>query len=64
MGDEAAEDLFILAADTGVDDISVILSPVDFRIRDFPAEDRELPDWTPELYEEIKVELARLQNAK
>ena len=62
MGDEAAEDLFILAAETGLDNISVILSPADFRIRDFPPEERELPDWTPELYENIKAELAKLHD--
>lgn len=31
MGDEGAEDLFVLAADTGIKHITVILSPVDFR---------------------------------
>ena len=33
MGDEAAEDLFVLAAETGVDNVSIILSPVDFYIQ-------------------------------
>lgn len=30
MGDEAAEDLFVLAAETGIENVSIILSPVDF----------------------------------
>jgi murein L,D-transpeptidase YafK len=60
MGDEAAEDLFILAAETGIENVSVIISPVDFRIRDFPAQGRDLPGWAPELYEHIKTELAKL----
>jgi murein L,D-transpeptidase YafK len=61
MGNEAAEDLFILAAEAGIENISVILSPIDFRIRDFPMEERELPSWTPELYGGIKTELAKLR---
>jgi hypothetical protein len=64
MGDEAAEDLFILAAETGIDNILVIISPVDFRIRRFPSKGRELPGWTPELYEGIKAELSKLYDKR
>ena len=31
MGDPAIEELFVLAAETGLENIKVILSPVDFR---------------------------------
>ena len=34
MGDPATEDLFVLAAETGIKNISVILTPLDFRVRD------------------------------
>jgi len=57
MGDEAAEDLFVLAAQTGVDHVDVILSPVDFRKRDLPADIPPVPAWTPELYDSIRREL-------
>ncbi len=60
MGDEAAEDLFILAAETGIDNISVILSPVDFRKKVFPKVTYPLPEWTDVLYEQIKQELWKL----
>lgn len=60
MGDEAAEDLFILAAETGIDNISVILTPVDFRTDELPAHMPEVPDWTPELYTSIKQELMKV----
>jgi len=60
MGDEAAEDLFVLAADTGVEKITVILSPVDFRAEKPLPKDAKLTEWTPKLYEEIKVRLAKL----
>jgi hypothetical protein len=60
MGDEAAEDLFVLAADTGIERIKVILSPVDFRAGKPVPTDAKLPDWTPTLYAEIKTNLVKL----
>ncbi len=53
MGDEAAEDLFILSVRTGIENVTVIIAPVDFRLHDH----REyvigdLP-WTAELYEQL-----------
>ncbi len=60
MGDEAAEDLFILAAETGIENISVILAPVDLRIRDVPESTPELPPWAGELYDAIRKELEKL----
>lgn len=62
MGDKVAEDLFILAAEIGIDNISVILSPVDFRKRTFPEVTHPLPEWTDVLYEQIKQELSKLTN--
>jgi murein L,D-transpeptidase YafK len=62
MGDETAEDLFILAAETGIENISVILSPVDFRKSTFPEVTYILPEWTNVLYEQIKRELSKLTN--
>jgi len=59
MGDPAAEDLFVLAALTGIENITVILTPVDFRIGRSPELPGTPPAWTPELYERIKRELAR-----
>lgn len=60
MGDATAEDLFILAAETGIGNISVILSPVDFRKKAFPEVTHTLPEWTDVLYEQIKQELSKL----
>lgn len=59
IGDEAAEELFVLAAKTGIEKISVILTPVDFRERELPAEMPSIPDWTQELYDSIKQELLK-----
>ncbi|MFN2474845.1 MAG: murein L,D-transpeptidase family protein [Chthoniobacterales bacterium] len=57
MGDEAAEDLFVLAASVGIENVRVLLTPVDFRTETFnpPA---GTPPWTDRLYEEIALTLA------
>jgi L,D-transpeptidase catalytic domain len=61
MGDKAAEELFVLAAETGIDNIKVILSPVDFRIKQLPSTILPQTKWTPELYKLIKKELEKLK---
>jgi hypothetical protein len=61
MGDQAAEDLFVLAAETGINNITVILSPVDFRTKDLSGIQSNLPSWGPELYAQIKDELNKLK---
>ena len=61
MGDEAAENLFILAAETGIENIMVILAPADFRHRTLPPDMPPVPPWTAELYEQIRLELAKLR---
>ena len=59
IGDPAAEDLFVLAALTGIEKISVILAPLDFRSGASPELPDGAPPWTPGLYETIKRELAK-----
>lgn len=60
MGDTAAEDLFVLAADTGMGSIKVVVSPVDFRSAKLRPRGGSLPTWTTELYSTLKRELAKL----
>ncbi len=60
MGDEAAEDLFVLAAETGIENVAVILSPVDLRTRSLPTGMSGIPSWTSELYTNIQTELLKL----
>ncbi|HEV8607396.1 MAG TPA: hypothetical protein VGQ99_18820 [Tepidisphaeraceae bacterium] len=59
MGDEAAEDLFVLAAEGNVGKWKVILAPCDFRVRNgvVPAQS---PRWTGDLYEKIAEELKKM----
>jgi hypothetical protein len=60
MGNEAAEDLFVLAAETGIENIEVILSPVDFRVRELPAAGSHAPEWARELYDKIRMALDKI----
>ena len=64
MGDRAAEDLFILAADTGLQNVAVVLSPVDFRTGAAVPKGTKQPDWTTSLYTEIKSRLSELPPEK
>lgn len=59
MGDEAAEDLFILAADTGAQNITVVLSPVDFRAGKAVPVQQTRP-WVDSLYATIQARLRAL----
>ncbi|MFP4027732.1 MAG: murein L,D-transpeptidase family protein [Candidatus Brocadiia bacterium] len=61
MGDRVAEELFVLAADVGVKNIRVIMSPVDFRKGAEVVSRESMPPWTDELYAQIKSELEVLQ---
>jgi murein L,D-transpeptidase YafK len=61
MGNEAIEELFVLAADTGIKRIKVILSPVDFRKAELPQINPKLLEWTDKLYSQIRMELEQLQ---
>jgi murein L,D-transpeptidase YafK len=57
MGDEAVEDLFVLAADTGLKNLEVIISPVDFRVGKAVPPPTSLPAWSNRLYDGIKAKL-------
>jgi hypothetical protein len=59
LGDRAAEDVFTLAADSGIGRIKVICAPVDLRTQAAPM-GTKLPAWTGELYAQIKSKLASL----
>jgi len=57
IGDEAAEELFVLAVDAGWDDAVVVLSPVDLRKHVPPLDIREQPAWVSDLYGRLRAEL-------
>ncbi|MDD2738649.1 MAG: L,D-transpeptidase family protein [Methylomonas lenta] len=67
MGDEAIEELFVLTAQVGVENVKVVIAPHDPRIYSLQA-DANLPEWTMELYSmisrEIKALSPRVKSAK
>ncbi len=60
VGDQAAEDLFILAADGSWESAVVVVSPVDFRRADLPADYVPPTPWAPRLYVWLRNVLATL----
>lgn len=61
MGDPVAEELFVLAALVKPENSRVILCPVDFRVRNFDGDLSQMPDWTGQLYQQIKTEMVKFQ---
>lgn len=51
----------MLAAETGIKQVEIILSPVDFRKQVMPKQRKPLPAWTNELYAEINRRLVMLK---
>ena len=58
MGDEAAEDLFVVAALANSRKVPVIIAPTDFRERTV-APPADAPPWTESLYREVRDVLAQ-----
>jgi hypothetical protein len=57
MGNEAAEDLFILAAHCGKEHVEIVVAPTDFRRGPVRAPDGA-PAWLPDLYSQIEAALS------
>ncbi len=64
MGDQAAEDLFVLVADVGLASTDLILTPIDFRSSTQQIESTELPLWTGQLYAQISQRLSQFHDAE
>jgi hypothetical protein len=60
VGDEAAEDLFVLAADAGIENMAVLLCPTDLRVKSLPQKGYDFPAWYPELIAQLTEHLGRL----
>ncbi len=59
MGDQTAEDLFVLAARSGIENTTIILTPIDFRKDSLGESPAGAPVWSREIYRRIKGELDR-----
>lgn len=57
MGDEAAEDLFIITNLVGIQNVKVIIAPYDSRPKNLLIKSNSQLKWLPKLYAEISQEL-------
>jgi hypothetical protein len=60
MGDDAAEDLFVLAARVSCERVRVVIAPTDFRVNPAGVDVRE-PRWVPVLYANLSEELQQFR---
>jgi murein L,D-transpeptidase YafK len=56
IGDDKIEELYFLAEQVGIENIKVILSPIDFRLTDVKIKTKKHP-WIKDLYRNIKKEM-------
>ena len=63
VGDRAAEDIFTLARDSGLKNITVICRPMDFRKRSSISRSSTLPPWIDVLYEHLESALTPLPSS-
>jgi hypothetical protein len=60
VGDEAAEDIFVLTADLELQNVTIVLCPTDLRVKNLPEHGYDWPSWYPELVAQLKEQLTRL----
>ena len=60
MGDKAIEELFVLTAQVGAENVKVVIAPHDPRTYPLKADFEKDPEWTPELYSIISREIKAL----
>ncbi len=62
VGDDAAEELFVLAASIGMSNVKLIIAPTDFRQKKgLPKYQSKQPKWLPELYSEVSVAMSEFK---
>ncbi len=64
IGNNAVEELFVLASLIGKDKISVLISPKDFRVHSVPPPVEGEPSWYRELNEEIAAGMLQYQRER
>lgn len=60
MGDQAAEDLFVLSAQAGISHVRLLFCPFDFRFTKKTLAGPDLPVWAPKLYDHLEQALGAL----
>ncbi|MGE0767045.1 MAG: L,D-transpeptidase family protein [Hyphomicrobiaceae bacterium] len=63
VGDEAVEEIFTVAAETGLANVHVVIAPTDLRSKPLPQPKPGQPDWVPKLYTEIASAMSGYESA-
>ncbi len=58
MGNDAIEELFVLAHDVGLDKIKLILAPNNFNCKTPTIDPANQPKWLPQLYRDLKQSMS------
>jgi hypothetical protein len=58
VGDDSAEELFVLVNSVGLSKAKVIIAPTDLRKSTMPAADGDQPKWLPQLYRQVTQAMA------
>ncbi|MEW5965251.1 MAG: L,D-transpeptidase family protein [Pseudomonadota bacterium] len=61
IGDEAAEELFVLSAQTGLPNVKLVIAPTDFRRKKPASVAAADPPWLPKLYTEVASAMTDLK---
>jgi hypothetical protein len=64
IGDPAIEELFLIVARTGLDNVRLIIAPRDPRQKRMHATPEHGPLWTAELHDQLRRQIARLPRAQ
>ncbi|SJM90802.1 conserved hypothetical protein [Crenothrix polyspora] len=57
MGDETIEELFVLTAKVGAENVKVVIAQHDPSSYPLESDSEQLPEWTTELYDDISDEI-------
>lgn len=60
VGDEKIEELFTLVRDVSKENTSLLIAPCDLRLKEPDIDYRHQPSWLPELYKNLRREMAAL----
>jgi hypothetical protein len=64
MGDETIDELFVLTAQVGAENVKVVIAPRDPRLYPLRTDNMALPRWTPALYSLISSEIKALSSGE
>ena len=62
MGDKTIEELFLLVNDVGIENTEVVIAPYDPRLKALQFDEKTMPVWTQDLYENITAKFDQFKH--